>query len=76
MNDDILAGNWKQFRGKIKEQWGKLTDDELDQIDGKRDQMVGLLQKQYGYSKEDAQAEYDDFVDTLNEDQRELAGKF
>lgn len=74
MNDDILAGNWKQFRGKVKEQWGKLTDDELDQIEGKRDQMVGLLQKEYGYSREDAEADYDDFVYALeDEDQREFA---
>lgn len=74
MNEDILSGNWKQFRGKVKEQWGKLTDDELDQIEGKRDQMVGLLQKEYGYGRQDAEDQYDDFMQTLqDDDQLELA---
>ena len=44
MNEDTIAGNWKQFKGKVKEQWGKLTDDDLDVIAGKRDQMVGKMQ--------------------------------
>lgn len=66
MNADILAGEWKQLRGKVKEHWGKLTDDELDQIQGRRDQMVGLLQKKYGYSREKAQTEYEEFVKNLD----------
>lgn len=67
MNETILEGKWKQFRGKVKEQWGRLTDDELDRIDGRRDQVVGLLQEKYGYSLERAEEEYDDFVDALED---------
>lgn len=67
MNEEILQGKWKQFRGKVKEQWGRLTDDELDQIDGRRDQVVGLLQQKYGYGLERAEEEYDDFVDSLED---------
>lgn len=66
MNEDILVGNWKQLRGQIKEQWGRLTDDDLDKIEGRRDQLVGLLQKKYGYAKEKAQDEYDDFVGVMD----------
>ncbi len=57
MNEDIFKGQWKQFRGKAKEWWGKLTDDDLDVIDGKRDQLIGRLQQRYGYSREQATQE-------------------
>ena len=57
MNEDVLKGQWKQIRGKSKEWWGKLTDDDLDVIDGKRDQLIGKLQEKYGYSKEKASQE-------------------
>ena len=57
MNEDILKGQWKQIRGKAKEWWGKLTDDDLDKIDGRYDQMVGKLQERYGYSKDKASSE-------------------
>ena len=50
-----MQGNWKQFRGKVKEQWGKLTDDQLDQIAGRRDQLAGKLQELYGISKDEAE---------------------
>jgi uncharacterized protein YjbJ (UPF0337 family) len=62
MNKDILAGKWKEMKGRVKEQWGKITDDELDRAEGKAEQMVGLLQQRYGYSKERAQEEYDRFM--------------
>ena len=62
MNQDILAGKWKEMRGRVKEQWGKITDDELDRAEGKAEQLVGLLQQRYGYSKEKAQEEYDSFL--------------
>jgi uncharacterized protein YjbJ (UPF0337 family) len=62
MNRDILAGKWKQMKGRVKEQWGKITDDELDRAEGKADQMVGLLQQRYGYTKEKAEEEYDRFL--------------
>jgi uncharacterized protein YjbJ (UPF0337 family) len=57
MNDDTLKGSWKIVRGKAKEWWGKLTDDDLDVIDGRRDQLIGKLQQRYGYSREEAAQE-------------------
>jgi len=62
MNRDILAGKWKEMKGRVKEQWGKITDDELDRAEGKAEQMVGLIQQRYGYTKEKAQEEYDRFL--------------
>ena len=62
MNWDRIEGNWKQFKGKVKEKWGKLTDEDLRVLDGKRDQLVGVLQKRYGKSKEDLERELDDFA--------------
>ncbi|HXE20212.1 CsbD family protein [Castellaniella sp. UC4442_H9] len=53
MNKDTIKGNWLQYKGKVKEQWGKLTDDDLDVIDGKRDQLVGRIQERYGMTKDD-----------------------
>ncbi len=55
--NDILQGNWKQLRGQIREWWGKLTDDDLTKIDGKRENLVGVLQTKYGYAKERAETE-------------------
>jgi uncharacterized protein YjbJ (UPF0337 family) len=57
MNWDQVAGNWKQFKGTVKEKWGKLTDDDLEVIQGKKDQLVGRLQERYGYTKEQAEKE-------------------
>ncbi len=57
MNTDTIKGNWKQLKGKVKEQWGKLTDDDLTVINGQSEQLVGKLQERYGYSKEQAQRE-------------------
>lgn len=61
MNTDILEGKWKQLKGKAQQQWGKLTNDELDQISGKREELVGLVQEKYGYAKERAEEEVDSF---------------
>jgi uncharacterized protein YjbJ (UPF0337 family) len=66
MVDDVLSGMWKQIRGQVKETWGKLTDDDLDQIDGKREQLVGKLQERYGWTKMQADAEYDRFLRESN----------
>lgn len=55
MNKDILKGNWKQVRGEVLRQWGKLTDDELNQIEGDRLKLVGLIQKRYGVAKDEAE---------------------
>ena len=62
MNTDILEGKWKQLRGEIRETWGELTDDELDQIAGKRDKLAGRLQEKYGWSKDEAERQIDDFL--------------
>jgi uncharacterized protein YjbJ (UPF0337 family) len=62
MNWDQFAGSWKQVTGKVKEKWGKLTDDDLTVVAGKRDQLSGLLQNRYGMAKEQAEKELDDFV--------------
>ncbi len=61
MNWDQIKGDWKQFKGKVKEKWGKLTDNDLEIIAGKKDQLVGRLQKEYGYQKEQAEKEVDAF---------------
>jgi uncharacterized protein YjbJ (UPF0337 family) len=57
MNQDIFEGKWKEMRGQVKEWWGELTDDDLDRIDGKADQLIGVLQQKYGYTKEQAEKE-------------------
>lgn len=61
MNNDILAGNWKQFKGNMLEQWGKLTDDDLDVVAGRRDQIVGKLQERYGLAKDEAERQVKEF---------------
>ncbi len=65
MNWDQVKGNWKQLTGKVKEKWGKLTDDDLTTVAGKRDQLVGILQERYGYEKERAEKELDEFSQAL-----------
>lgn len=65
MNRDILQGQWKEIRGKVQKAWGDLTDDDLDRIDGRRTELEGTLQKKYGYSKERAAREVDDFIRNL-----------
>lgn len=54
MNQDRIEGRWKQFKGKVKEQWGKLTDDDLDVIAGRRDQLLGRIQQRHGLAKDEA----------------------
>ena len=61
MNWDQIQGNWKTFRGQVKQKWGKLTDDDLDVVDGKREEPSGRLQSRYGYAKEHAEKEVDEF---------------
>jgi uncharacterized protein YjbJ (UPF0337 family) len=67
MNWDQVEGKWKQFRGSAKQQWGKLTDDDLEQIAGTRDKLVGKLQERYGIAKEEAQKKADDWVKVQND---------
>lgn len=61
MDKDEISGNWKQLKGKAKEQWGKLTDDDMTVIEGKRDQLVGKIQERYGYAKDQAEKEVSDW---------------
>lgn len=60
MNQDIFEGKWKETKGQVKEWWGELTDDDLERVDGKADQLVGILQQKYGYTKEEAEKELND----------------
>jgi uncharacterized protein YjbJ (UPF0337 family) len=64
MNWDTMKGQWKQFRGQVKEQWGKLTDDDLDRIEGKRDQLLGAVQKRYGIARDEAERQLREFEST------------
>jgi len=59
MNRDVFEGNWRQIRGRVKEWWGNLTDDELDTVEGKRDRLIGLVQMKYGYTKAQVETELD-----------------
>jgi uncharacterized protein YjbJ (UPF0337 family) len=61
MNWDTMKGDWKQFKGKVKEQWGQLTDDDLDRIEGKRDQLLGAVQKRYGIARDEAERQLKEF---------------
>ena len=61
MNWDRIGGNWKQMTDKLKEKWGKLTDDEFDQIAGNRDQLVGKIQERYGIAKDEAERQVNDW---------------
>jgi len=61
MNWDRVEGNWKQFKGKVKEEWGRLTDDALDVIAGKREQLAGKVQEAYGISREEAERQIREF---------------
>jgi uncharacterized protein YjbJ (UPF0337 family) len=62
MNWDRIEGNWKQMKGKVKSQWGKLTDDDLALLDGKKDQLVGKIQERYGCRRDEAERQVDDWV--------------
>ena len=62
MNWDTIKGNWKQMTGKIKEEWGDLTDNEIKEAEGDRDQLIGKIQAKYGIAKEEAEKQVDAFV--------------
>ena len=64
MNTDMIKGNWKEVMGKAKQQWGKLTDDDLQQIDGKKEELIGKIQKQYGYARDQAEEEVKKWEDS------------
>ena len=67
MNKDTIQGDWNILKGKLKEKWGKLTDDDITQINGKKEELLGKLQTQYGYTKDKAAKELADFQNSLNE---------
>ena len=69
MNWDQMAGKWKQVRGAARQKWGKLTDDDFEQIAGNRDKFVGILQERYGIAKDEAQKRADEWAKSLKEDQ-------
>ena len=71
MSWDILEGKWKQYSGKVKEKWGKLTDDDLESVRGKRDQLVGKVQERYGIAKQEAERQVDDFANSFRGDTEE-----
>ena len=66
INRDILVGKWKQLRGQAKQTWGKLTDNDLNQISGRFDELAGLVQEKYGYSREQAEREVQHFIEKVN----------
>jgi uncharacterized protein YjbJ (UPF0337 family) len=65
MHWDRIEANWKQFSGKVKEQWGKLTDDEVGQNNGNREQLEGIIQARYGYAKDQAKKDVDAWLERL-----------
>lgn len=67
MNWDQVGGKWTQLKGKAREQWGDLTDDDLDRIDGKREQLVGVIQERYGKAREDAEREVDEWSSRISD---------
>ena len=62
INSDVLKGKWQQLKGEARIQWGRLTDDDLDQIQGNIEKLAGKLQERYGYAREEADREVEDFV--------------
>jgi uncharacterized protein YjbJ (UPF0337 family) len=66
MDWNRIEGNWKQFTGKAREQWGKLTDDDLHIINGRREQLEGKLQERYGYNKDQIRKEVDDWLSSIS----------
>jgi uncharacterized protein YjbJ (UPF0337 family) len=61
MNQDTLKGQWTQLKGQVREQWGKLTNDDLDQIQGRSEQLVGRIQERYGIERDEAQRQVDEW---------------
>lgn len=59
MNDDTLKGQWTQLKGRVREQWGKLTNDDIDQIQGRTEQLVGKIQERYGIARDEARRQVD-----------------
>ena len=73
MNWDRIEGKWKQLKGSVKQQWGKLTDDDLDYINGKRESFIGKLQERYGIQRDEAQRRIDEWAKMQKEQETEPA---
>lgn len=67
MNWDRIEGNWKQLKGKVREKWGKLTDDHIDVVAGKREHLAGKIQEVYGIGKDEANRQIDEFADSVHD---------
>lgn len=65
MDWDRIEGNWKSFKGRAKQQWGRLTDDDINMVEGRREELEGRLQQQYGYAKDRARTEVDSWLNSL-----------
>lgn len=76
MNWDRVEGKWKQMSGTLKEKWGKLTDDDLDAIDGRREYLVGKLQERYGIAKDEAERQADDWYSGYERSSTHSAGRY
>ncbi len=74
MNSDQFEGKWKQLKGTVKQRWGKLTDDDVTRLSGKKDELVGKLQERYGITREQAQKEADEWAAATNTDLDATAG--
>jgi uncharacterized protein YjbJ (UPF0337 family) len=75
MNWDRIEGNWKQLTGKVRQQWGKLTDDDLDLIDGRREELAGKIQEAYGVSKDEAEQQIERFSGSLDTGTHDSMGR-
>ncbi len=73
MNRDTMKGQWMQFKGKIKQQWGKLTDDDMTAIEGNSEMLIGKLQERYGYTREQAEREVETHAKTWGDTGRKAA---
>ena len=66
LNKDIMVGRWEQIKGRVKQRWGRLTDDQLNRISGYHDELVGVITERYGYTHERARKNVDDFIQRLD----------
>lgn len=73
-NRDVMMGRWKQIRGRVRQEWGKLTDNQVDQINGDYERLIGLLQEQYGYTRQKAMEETDRWLTNMDKGGRDTMG--
>jgi len=66
LNKDIMVGKWKQIKSRVKQRWGRITDDQLDHISGYYDELTGLIRERYGYTHEKARQDVDEFIQRLD----------